>query len=62
MNYRFKPDEGFRRQGEPYEKFDAELAEVATEDFDSFEEYLLACMSVSMDILFADLDSEDDSN
>lgn len=62
MNYRFSPDKGFRRQGEPYHMFESEIAELDSEWFETLEEFLLACMSHSSDALNEDSEGEDASD
>ena len=62
MNYRFRPDKGFRRQGKPYHDFTADIEELDSEWFESLEEFLLACMSHSSDALEIDSEEEDDTN
>lgn len=63
MNYRFSPDKGFRRQGEPYHMFESDIAELDSENFDSHEEFLLACFANSSEAIAVDNEEfEDDTN
>ena len=60
MNYRYLPDRGFRRKGEKYSSFEADIAEIDSEDYDTIEEFLLACFANSSEALEMDNEDADD--
>jgi hypothetical protein len=59
--YRFVPDKGLRRKGEPYTEFDTDVKEIDEEWFSSREEFCEAIAARIYETLNNDDEGEDDT-
>lgn len=59
MKYRFIPDKGIRRKGEPYSEFEVDIKEIDEEWFETREEFCQAIASQVYETLNNDDEGED---